>query len=119
MKCKYCDGRGYYETLIETLADCPRCNGRGNVDPINDALNVCCTTKTDDCFRFCRQLRRELALCNGHSHPRSTTIALMKVEVEHGARLLTPVVAYWDVDELLPANWHYCCLLTDAPKEQR
>lgn len=25
-KCRHCDDRGYYETLIGTLADCPRCD---------------------------------------------------------------------------------------------
>ena len=24
--CEYCEGRGYYETIVETLADCPHCN---------------------------------------------------------------------------------------------
>jgi hypothetical protein len=28
-QCPHCNGRGYYETVIETLADCPKCNGTG------------------------------------------------------------------------------------------
>ncbi|MBD2078425.1 YuiA family protein [Leptolyngbya sp. FACHB-17] len=40
MKCKYCDGRGYYETLIETLADCPRCNGTGQATPPKNSNNA-------------------------------------------------------------------------------